>query len=98
MQVTVFTCSGGTGTAQPVNTVTLGSVSSRTDPVGTCDNGGVWQTVDVSSHELVPVDLELIGITPEYIGLTFGFGFGAVALFWSLGYAIQAAIAAIRKA
>lgn len=88
----LFTCTeGDTGTARPNDGL------GRTDPVPTCESGGAWIEVQVAAGELTPVDYEIIGITPQAIGLAWSFGFGAVMLFFSLGYAIDAAITAVKK-
>lgn len=42
-------------------------------------------------------DFELLGVTPEAILYVFTWGMGAVLMMWSLGYAIGAAVTALKK-
>lgn len=44
-----------------------------------------------------PEQLELIGVTAESIAYAFAWGFGSVALFWSFGVVIGAAITVVKK-
>lgn len=43
------------------------------------------------------IDFSALGISSAQIGTAFGFGFGAVVLFWFFGYCIGVAVDLIRK-
>lgn len=95
--VKVFACNGGGETAIANTAGSLGGNDSRLVPH--CGSGGTWESFSYDDEFVNPtsVNFELIGITSENIALAFAFGFGAITLLWSLGYAIAAGITVIKK-
>lgn len=61
-----------------------------------CTSAGAYALMTV--EEATGQDLAALGITSDAVLQAFGWGFAAVLLFWSLGYAVGVAKAAIRKA
>lgn len=58
------------------------------------------QTVNAvvaSSSASNSVDFLSLGITPESVMSVFGFGFGAIMLFWFLGFCVSLCLSLIRK-
>jgi hypothetical protein len=62
---------------------------------GICPQPVEW--LDLSIYMAGPGQYDLLGITPAEILQTFSWGFGVVALFWSLGFALSTAINVIKR-
>jgi hypothetical protein len=64
----------------------------------TCDGFLLTQQeLDNLQLDATNINYELLGLTPELIAQVFGFGFGAVIFFWSLGYAVGVGTGVIKK-
>lgn len=87
-----YTCNDGRGEA----TVVMG-----TSRYPTCAQGqGSWIQMEIPATTDTCCTVEqyaAIGINAEDVFYAFSWGFGAVLLFWSLGYAAAAAIEAIKQ-
>lgn len=60
----------------------------------TCSPGDL---VILTVQEATGQDLAILGVTPEAIASVFGWGFAAILLMWSFGFAVGSAINVIRR-
>lgn len=63
-------------------------------PLPTCSPGDL---VILTVQEATGQDLAILGVTPEAIASVFGWGFAAILLMWSFGFAVGSAINVIRR-
>lgn len=63
-------------------------------PLPTCSPGDL---VILTVQEATGQDLAILGVTPESIASVFGWGFAAIILMWSFGFAVGSAINVIRR-
>lgn len=63
-------------------------------PLPTCSPGDL---VILTVQEATGQDLAILGVTPEAIASVFGWGFAAIILMWSFGFAVGSAINVIRR-
>lgn len=84
-----------TGVA-PLTTVSIKTVSAYPLlSVVPCGSPGAY--VLMTEDDVTGKNLDIYGITPESVTQVFGWGLAAVLLIWSIGYAVAAGIAVIRK-
>lgn len=70
----VPTCApGNAGQAEPANTVVLGGVTSRTQPVPTCDGG--WTYVEATELVGEAMTFHVSQLDPAVLGAAFAAGF-----------------------
>lgn len=84
----VPTCTpGNAGQAEPANTVVLGGVGSRTDPVPTCDGGWQW----IESIDLVETaqDFQISNLDPAILAQAFGAGFIVMGTAFVIGVSVR---------
>jgi hypothetical protein len=90
----------GVGYTDPTYGIgTYALLPSKTQTEADC-TGYLLQTVaEVRAHaeSLSSLTLDVIGIDPAQIFYVFTWGMGAILLPWSLGFAVGAAVSAIKK-